>query len=189
MLVLKLLRILKEGVNMAEYDLEKIWEEHLKTEFETKNVDATMQTMIDEPYVNHIPTMTGGTGKKLLHHFYANYFIPKIPSDTNLELISRTVGKERLIDEFILTFTHDTQLDFMLPNIPPTGKFVELPHVVIVTFAGDKIANEHIYWDQASLLAQVGLLDINDLPIVGKEQAAKLRNKNLPSNSLIKDFN
>lgn len=173
---------------MNTKDLEQLWEAHLRQEFDDKNASATMETMIDSPYVNHIPTMTGGVGKENLEHFYAHYFIPKIPKDTQLELISRTVSKNRLVDEFILSFTHDTELAFMLPGVPPTGRHVELPHVVIVTFEGNKIANEHIYWDQASLLVQVGLLDSQKLPVVGVEQAQKLRNKTLPSNTLFKSW-
>jgi|SRR5918912_901410 carboxymethylenebutenolidase len=81
------------------------------------------------------------------------------------QMISRTVGKDHVVDELILKFTHTREIEFMIPGIAPTGKYVELPHVVIMKFVGNKIAHEHIYWDQASLLAQIGLLDANNLPV------------------------
>ena len=62
----------------------------------------------------------------------------------------------------------------MLPGIPPTGKRVEIPHVVVMKFENGKVAHEHIYWDQASVLVQVGLLDPVNLPVAGVEQAGNL---------------
>jgi carboxymethylenebutenolidase len=94
---------------------------------------------------------------------------------TVFERISRTVGKDQVVDELILKFTHDREIEYMIPGIPPTGKYVELPHVVVMKFVGTKIAHEHIYWDQASLLAQIGLWDTNSLPVKGIEQSRKLQ--------------
>ena len=74
----------------------------------------------------------------------------------------------------ILKFTHDIPIEYMLPGIPPTGRHVELAHVVVMKFKNNKIAHEHIYWDQGSLLAQIGLLDAKLLPVVGLKQARKL---------------
>ena len=111
----------------------------------------------------------------LVANFYKAYLVGRMPDDTKLERVSRMIGKDQVIDEIILKFTHDRQIDFMLPGIPPTGKYVELPHVVVMKFNGNKIAHEHIYWDQASLLAQVGILDANKLPIVGLEQSRRLQ--------------
>ena len=98
-----------------------------------------------------------------------------MPDDTKVEHISRTVGNDQVVDELILKFTHDREIEFMIPGIAPTGKYVELPHVVVMKFKGNKIAHEHIYWDQASLLAQIGLLDANNLPVKGIEQSTKLQ--------------
>ncbi len=166
-------------------DLEALWERHCELEFTTRDARATMATMVAEPYVNHIPTMTGGVGQKALHDFYATHFIPRLPADTKLIPVSRTVGKNRLVDELIFCFTHDREIDFMLPGLPPTNKFVQVPLVAIVTFEGDKISNEHIYWDQASVLVQLGLLATENLPVAGAECAQKLLDKNLPSNQLM----
>lgn len=162
---------------MSKIDLEKIWEEHTKAEFELHDVDATMATMANEPHLINIPTLMGGAGKQAVRDFYTKYFITQLPKDIRIELISRTVGTNRIVDELILSFTHNTQLDFMLPNIPPTGKYIELPHVVIITFEGDKVLSEHIYWDQACVLEQIGLLDARELPVVGKQAAVKLRSQ------------
>ena len=115
-----------------------------------------MATMVPEPYVNHIPTMTGGVGQRELARFYRHHFIPTTPADTKLIPISRTIGADRVVDEMLFCFTHDIEIDWMLPGLTPTGKYVEVPLVAIVCFRGDKLYNEHIYWDQASVLVQIG---------------------------------
>jgi hypothetical protein len=104
-----------------------------------------MKTMVSEPYVNHIPTMTGGVGYQHLRRFYKHHFIPKTPKDTTLIPISRTIGEGILVDELLFCFTHDMEIDWMLPGLAPTGKRVEIPLVAIVKFRGDKLYNEHIY--------------------------------------------
>jgi len=168
------------------YDLSALWDQHTLFEFGTRDVAATMTTMVAEPYVNHIPTMTGGVGHKELARFYENHFIPKCPKDTKLVPISRTIGADRLVDEMLVCFTHDVEIDWMLPGVLPTGKYVEVPTVAIVNFGGDKLYHEHIYWDQASVLVQIGLLDPAGLPIAGVDTAKKLLDKTRPSNTLMK---
>jgi len=168
------------------YDLEALWEKHTKYEFATRDVAATMRTMVAEPYVNHVPVMTGGVGQRDLARFYADHFIPKLPADTKLVPISRTVGADRIVDEMLFCFTHDTEIDFLLPGVAPTGKYVEVPTVAIVNFRGDKICHEHIYWDQASVLVQIGLLDPKGLPVAGIETAKMLLDEMRPSNTLMK---
>jgi len=167
------------------YDFSQLWDKHCEYEFATKDVDATMATMVSEPYVNHIPTMTGGVGYEPLKRFYKHHFIPKTPQDTSLIPISRTIGEGILVDEMLFCFTHDIEIDWMLPGIKPTGKRVEIPLVAIVKFRGDKLHNEHIYWDQASVLVQIGLLDPTGLPVAGIETAKKLLDEQLPSNQLM----
>ena len=168
------------------YDLEALWEKHTLYEFGTRDVAATMRTMVAEPYVNHIPVMTGGVGGDELARFYAHHFIPKCPADFKLTPISRTVGADRLVDEMLVSFTHDVEIDWMLPGVPPTGKHVEVPTVAIVNFRGDKLYHEHIYWDQASVLVQIGLLNPRGLPVAGVETAKKLIEETRPSNTLMK---
>ncbi len=160
--------------NKKKQDLGKIFDKHVKHEFEDKDVNATMTTMTDEPYVHNVPTMTGGIGYDGVYNFYTKHFVGKMPKDTKIIPISRTVGKDQVVDELILKFTHDIPIDYMLPGIPPTGKHVEIAHVVVMKFKGNKIAHEHIYWDQGSLLAQIGILDSKLLPVVGLKQARKL---------------
>ncbi len=167
------------------YNLVELWDKHCEYEFATRDVDATMQTMVDEPYVNHIPTMTGGVGYRDLHRFYKNHFIPKTPQDTKLIPISRTVGADRVVDEMLFCFTHDIEIDWMLPGLAPTGRYVEIPLVAIVCFRGDKLYHEHIYWDQASVLVQIGVLDAANLPVAGVETAKKVLDETQPSNTLM----
>jgi carboxymethylenebutenolidase len=167
------------------YNLDALWEEHTALEFTVRDADATMRTMVAEPYVNHVPTMTGGFGYSELHRFYANHFIPLLPLDTKIVPISRTVGADRLVDEILFCFTHDREIDFLLPGVKPTGRYVEIPTVAIVQFRGGKLYNEHIYWDQATALVQVGLLDPKDLPVAGVETSRKIRDEALPANTLI----
>ena len=167
------------------YDLESLWEHHLHHEFTGRDTAATLATMVAEPYVNHIPTMTGGTGADALSRFYAEHFIPKMPKDTTLTPLSRTVGADRVVDEMIFSFTHNEEIDWMLPGVAPTGKTVSVPLVAIVAFRGNKLYHEHIYWDQASVLVQVGLLEPQGLPVAGAETARKAVDETLPSNRLI----
>ena len=166
-------------------DLSALWEAHCRHEFGERDVDATMRTMVPEPYVNHIPTMTGGVGHDQLKRFYTHHFVNSNPEDTKLIPISRTVGKDRVVDEMLFCFTHTREIDWMLPGVAPTGKYVEIPLVAIVCFRGDKLYNEHIYWDQASVLVQIGKLDATALPVAGIETARKLVDKTLPSNTLM----
>ena len=167
------------------FDFSTLWDQHCACEFATRDVDATMATMVERPYVNHIPTMTGGVGHDQLKRFYKYHFIPKTPADTRLIPISRTVGETGLVDELLFCFTHDIEMDWMLPGIPPTGRRVEIPLVAIVRFRGDRLYNEHIYWDQASVLVQIGRLDPTGLPVAGVETARKLLDETRPSNTLM----
>lgn len=170
---------------MSNLDLAALWEAHCRCEFETRDANATMATMVSQPYVNHIPTMTGGVGHEQLKRFYAYHFIPVNPPDFRLTPISRTVGTDTVVDEFIVHFTHTTYIDWLLPGIPPTRRAVEIPMVAVVKFEGYKVAHEHIYWDQASVLVQVGVLDPSGLPVAGVETARKVADKSLPSNGLM----
>jgi carboxymethylenebutenolidase len=169
----------------AQQTLSGLWDEHIRHEFSTKNTEHTLETMVEDATVNHVPVLTGGSGKNELREFYSQHFIPRMPPDFEIIPISRTVGGDRLVDEMVARFTHSVPMDWCLPGIAPTGKSVILPMLVVVQFRGDKLANERIYWDQASLLVQVGLLDSGRLPVVGAASANKVLNPALPSNELI----
>jgi carboxymethylenebutenolidase len=163
-----------------------LWEEHLKAEFTDRDARASCDTMVVHPYVNHVPVLTGGVGRKQLEHFYGRYFIPGMPPDVELVPISRTVGQNRIVDEFIFRCKHTVQMDWLLPGVPPTGRPLELVTVVIVSFEGGKIHHEHIHWDQASALVQLGLLDPSVLPVAGVEAARKMLDPtSVPSNLLM----
>jgi carboxymethylenebutenolidase len=159
---------------LNEAELIAAWEQHTKDEFETRDVESTLETMVEDAYVNHIPVMTGGSGKAALREFYGTDFIPAMPPDTTLTPISRTVGKDQLVDEMIFSFTHTKEMPWMLPGVAPTNRRVEIPLVAIVKFRDGKLAHEHIYWDQASVLKQIGLLTDPSLPVFGAETARKI---------------
>lgn len=142
--------------------------------------------MTPDNYVNHVPVMTGGRGRDEMIEFYGRHFIPSLPANTTLRLLARTVGRDRLIDEFVFSFTHDVEMDWMLPGVPPTGRKVEVRTVVVVQFQRDRIACERIYWDQASVLVQLGMLDPTGLPVVGVAATRKFEDPRLPSNKLIR---
>lgn len=178
------LAVLRRALGPA-YDLSALWDAHTRYEFGERDVAATIATMVAEPYVNHIPTMTGGYGQDRLARFYEHHFIPKTPVDTKLIPVSRTVGVDRVVDEMLFCFTHDIEMDWMLPGLAPTGRYVEIPLVAIVNFRGDKLTHEHIYWDQASVLVQIGALDPQGLPVAGVETARKLLDPALPANTLM----
>lgn len=177
------IRLLRKEDPVPKYDLEALWEEHCRYEFEARDVDA-----MDDPYVNHIPTMTGGVGHDQLKRFYKYHFIGANPPDTKLVPVSRTVGTDSLVDEMLFSFTHTSEIDWMLPGVPPTGRKVEVPVVAIVQFRDGKLAHEHIYWDQASVLVQIGLLDPHNLPATGVAEARKMADKTLPSNALMPNW-
>ncbi len=166
-------------------DLGAVFDAHVRHEFEDRDVDATMGTMTADPYVYHVPTMTGGMGAAGVRNFYSRHFIGKWPKDTTVTRVSRTVGTDQVVDELIVSFTHDVVMDIFLPGIPPTGKRVVLPHVVVMKFVDGKVSHEHIYWDQASALAQVGLLNADALPVVGGEQARGLLDRTVSLNGII----
>jgi carboxymethylenebutenolidase len=168
------------------HDLEALWEAHCRHEFETRDVDATMATMVAAPYVNHVPTMTGGVGHDQLKRFYKYHFIGGNPPDTTLTPVSRTVGADQIVDELVFSFIHTSEIDWMLPGIAPTGRKVEVPLVAIVKFVDGKVAHEHIYWDQASVLVQIGKLDPKGLPVAGAETARKVTDNKQPSNALMR---
>jgi carboxymethylenebutenolidase len=169
----------------AQEALRKLWEDHVRYEFSTRNTDDTLATMVDDAYVNHIPVLTGGSGRDELREFYSKRFIPQMPPDTEMTPVSRTIGDNQIVDEMIFKFTHTIPMDWMLPGIPPTGKPVQVPLVAIVRFKDNKLAHEHIYWDQASVLVQIGLLDPAKLPVAGVESAKKVLDPSLPANELM----
>jgi carboxymethylenebutenolidase len=142
--------------------------------------------MVEDAYVNHIPVLTGGSGKTELRQFYATHFIPRMPPDLEMLPLSRTVGRDQVVDEMVLKFTHSIEIDWMVPGIAPTGRRVEVPLVAIVRFRDGRVAHEHIYWDQATVLVQLGLIDPAALPVAGAESAAKALDPSLPANALIR---
>ncbi len=172
-------------MNQDQETLHQLWEEHIKHEFATHDTEETLATMVDDAYVNHVPTLTGGVGKEALREFYSKRFIPQMPPDTEMTPVSRTIGTDQLVDEMVFKFTHTIRMDWMLPGLAPTGKRVEVPLVAIVKFRDGKLAHEHIYWDQASVLVQLGLIDAGKLPVAGVESARKVLDPSLPSNELM----
>jgi len=159
---------------MPARSLSELWDEHTAHEFSTRDTERTLETMVDDAYVNHVPVMTGGRGKTELRAFYSTDFIPRMPPDTRLTPVSRTIGEDQLVDEMIFSFTHTEEMPWMLPGVAPTNKLVEVPLVVIVKFRDGKLAHEHIYWDQASVLKQIGLISDATLPVFGAETARKV---------------
>ena len=162
-----------------------LWDAHTRAEFSENSLEKTMQTMTDNPSVNHVPVITGGYGYDQVVHFYGKYFIPAQPEDTEIVSLTRTIGENRLVDELIHRFTHDVYMPWILPGVPPTGNKVEVAVIVVVEFENGKIAGERIYWDQASVLEQVGLVDRAFLPVWGREIALKQLDASRPSNVLI----
>lgn len=174
-----------EGFADARKLLSEKWDEHVKYEFATRHTEDTLQTMVPDAYVNHVPVMTGGVGHDQLRDFYAKRFIPQMPPDTSMTPVSRTIGIDRVVDEMVFEFTHTIKMDWMLPGVPPTNRHVKVPLIVVVHFRDGKLAHEHIYWDQASVLAQLGLIDQTKLPVAGAATAEKVLDPKLPSNELM----
>ncbi len=156
-----------------------LFEKHVGAEFEG-DLDTTMATMSDDPHIHHAPTMVGGNGQSGVHAFYRDHLIGQFfPPDVKMENVSRTVGEDQIVDELVISFTHSMVIDWMLPGVAPTGKPVEIAFAVIVGVQDDKITHEHIYWDQASVLVQIGLIDPAGLPVTGAEGARRALNPKL----------
>lgn len=171
------------------YDLVALWERHTYFEFVERDADKTIETMVERPYVNHVPMMTGGTGREELRHFYRHYFVNVHSDDYQIRSVSRTVGVNRLVDEMIATFTHDRMMDYFLPGVEPTGRKIMLATLGVVTFRGPKLRHEHLYYDQASVLVQAGLLDPKHNLAVGVEQTRKVMAPyDVPSNTMMKTW-
>lgn len=146
----------------------------------------TTPRLRDYAHVLHTPTLSGGIGSAQLSRFYANFFAP-LPPSFKSKLLSRTIGTDRVVDELYVSFRHTAPVPWMLPSIPPTQKPVEIVVVSIVCVRGGRLESEHVYWDQASVLAQVGLLDpavvpeafrkkgVKTLPVVGVEGARAVK--------------
>jgi hypothetical protein len=141
-----------------------------------------------EPSVTYIPTLTGGSTASDLQNFYSNHFLTSSPTSLRMKLLSRTTGVDRIIDEFLLSFTHTHPIPWLLPSIPRTNKPVQVPMVSVVAVRGGQLVSERVYWDQASVLVQIGLLDpvlgvpkglkgkgMERLPAWGSEQAEVVR--------------
>jgi carboxymethylenebutenolidase len=176
----------QQALTTEQQKLNDLWEEHIRAEFSAHAPDEAIATMTANPIVNQVPVLIGGSGRKQVHEFYQKYFLAQIPPDTEMIPVSRTIGQGRIVDEMVVRFTHTIPMDFMLPGIPPTGNRVEMALVVVVQFDGDKLAQEHLYWDQASVLVQLGLLDPADLPVVGAEGARSVLDRSTPLNGLIR---
>lgn len=203
------LAALRRGFGM-QVDLEGVWDHHLDIRDQDgspENIDSLLKTMTLDASVDHVPTMTGGVGKKRLKRFYTEFFTNSRPKDFKSTILSRTVGTDRIVDELLVSFTHNTEVPWMLPGIPPTGKEVEIAMVVIVGVRGGKVCTENVHWDQASVLVQIGLLDpayvpksfktkesgkekeVKSLPVLGPEAARKAADEeNGRSNNLIPNW-
>ena len=169
----------------AQQALAELWDQHMRSEFVAHNAQEAVDTMVEDATVNHVPVLTGGVGRQQVQEFYSTTFLPQIPPDLQITPTSRTIGTDQLVDEFVATFTHTIQMDWFLPGVPPTGKPVAVPVVAIVQFREGKMASESLYWDQASVLVQLGLLTAETLPVSGVESARKVLDPTLPSNALI----
>lgn len=176
----------QQALTAEQQKLSDLWDEHVRTEFSAHAPDEAITTMVANPLVNQVPVLIGGNGREEVYEFYSKYFLSQIPPDMEMIPVSRTISQDRVVDEMVARFTHNIRMDWILPGIPPTGKRVEIGLVVVVQFEGDKLAHEHLYWDQASVLVQLGLLDPAGLPVVGAESARSMLDRNIQLNALVR---
>jgi carboxymethylenebutenolidase len=167
-------------LSSAQTSMVELFQKHVDAEL-AGDLDTTMATMTDNPHLNHVASMAGGVGRDGVHAFYRDHLVGRFfPPDVTMTTVSRTVGDDQVVEEVVISFTHTREVDWILPGVAPTGRRVEVAVVVIVGFKDGKISHEHIYWDQASVLVQVGLLDPKGLPVSGAESARKVLNPKLP---------
>ncbi|HSI07703.1 MAG: ester cyclase [Rariglobus sp.] len=170
-----------QTLSAAQQAMVELFQQHVDAELRG-DLDTTMATMTDSPHLNHVPVMTGGVGREGVRQFYRDHLVGKFfPPDINIVTVSRTVGLDQVVEELVISFTHTTPIDWLLPGVPPTGKKIEMAVAVIVGFKDGKISHEHIYWDQAGVLVQAGLLNPAGLPVCGGESARKVLNPQLPA--------
>ncbi|OOQ83655.1 dienelactone hydrolase [Penicillium brasilianum] len=179
------IQVLRKGFS-RQADLERRWEEHQEGKYFKGNITKTMDAYIShkKPAVTYVPTMSGAIGTQALRRFYENHFLGKLPPSMHIRLLSRTSGADRVVDELYVSFEHSQEIPWMLPGVPPTNKRVEIIVVSIVSLRAGRLYSEHTYWDQASVLVQVGLLDpklvpqgvegVDRLPILGREAARRI---------------
>lgn len=168
-------------LSQQQQQMVALFEKHVGAELEG-DLDTTLATMCDDPHLNHVPTMAGGVDRAGVRAFYRDHLVGRFfPPDVKMTNVSRTVGEEQIVEEIYISFTHTTAIDWLLPGVQPTGKAVEMVVAVVVGFKDGKISHEHIYWDQASVLVQIGLLNPAGLPVTGAESARKVLNPKLPS--------
>jgi carboxymethylenebutenolidase len=165
---------MSESLPNTQQAINGLWDTHLASEFAHKDTDEALATMTSHPRVTIVPTMIGGSGRDEMHTFYSKHFLNQIPADMEIVPLSRTIGDTRVVDELVLKFTHSIQMDWVLPAIPPTGKRIELAMVVVVNVEDGKISSENIYWDNATILRQAGLLPDARLPVLGAESAQNM---------------
>ena len=169
---------------MTSQEMIDLFQKHVGAEI-AGDLETTMATMNANPHLNHVPTMAGGVGRDGVRAFYRDHLVGKFfPPDVKMESVSRTVGESSIVEELFITFTHTTPVDWLLPGVAPTGKPVAMAVAAVVGFKDGKISHEHIYWDQASILVQVGLLDPKGLPVSGGESARKVLDPTLPARKM-----
>jgi carboxymethylenebutenolidase len=157
-----------------------LFQRHVDAEL-AGDLETTMATMTADPHLNHVASMAGGVGRDGVRAFYRDHLVGKFfPPDVKMTPVSRTVGQDQVVEELVISFTHTKPVDWILPGVAPTGKPIEVAVVVIVGIKDGKISHEHIYWDQASVLVQAGLVDPSGLPVCGAESARKVLNPQLP---------
>ncbi|MBS1494819.1 MAG: nuclear transport factor 2 family protein [Bacteroidetes bacterium] len=170
-----------ENLTKQQQEMVELFQKHVGAEM-NGDLETTMATMNDNPHLNHVPVMAGGVGREGVRHFYENHLVGKFfPPDVEMKTVSSTVGYTQIVEEIYISFTHTVPIDWLLPGVAPTGKHVEMVVAVIVGFKDGKISHEHIYWDQAGVLVQVGLLDPKGLPVCGAESARKVLDPSLPA--------
>jgi len=172
---------MSEILSKSQQEMVDLFQKHVNAEMQG-DIETTMATMTDDPHLNHVPVMAGGVGREGVRDFYTNHLVGKFfPPDVNMTTVSRTVGNNQIVEELVISFTHTVAIDWLLPGVSPTNKSVIAAFAVIVGFKEGKISHEHIYWDQAGVLVQIGLLNPAGLPVCGAESARKVLDPKLPS--------
>ncbi|CEJ59459.1 hypothetical protein PMG11_08085 [Penicillium brasilianum] len=159
-------------------DLDKVKSERVKTGAARSAVDVVLRSgnnrisqgggmdLLDEQIAKVVcaPTKAGGSTPEDLRTFFADVFIPAGPPSQHIRLLSRTVGADRIVDEILFTFCHSKEVPWLLPCVPPTNRDIQVTVVVVASFFADRIVHQSLYWDQADVLVQAGLLDADLVP-------------------------
>jgi carboxymethylenebutenolidase len=153
---------LRATIGPEHVDIETVWDDHISATF--SGCETGVQTA-GATSTLCMPTLVAGIREEQLRKFYESK-VAGSPASLKMQLVNRIVGSDKIVDEMVVKFTHTCEVPWMLPGVVATGKEVEVLVVWMVMVRGGRVVHERLYWDQAGVLVQLGLIETAGLPVV-----------------------